>query len=96
MVVEELFYDIEIPEYFTPDGDGNNDTWYIKNARGYDRMRVKIFDRMGRLIKTMKANDYWDGTFNNSEMPSGDYWFLLKMNYLKDKREYIGHFTLYR
>ncbi|GIM49193.1 T9SS type B sorting domain-containing protein [Capnocytophaga stomatis] len=95
-VLEEIFHDIKIPNYFTPDGDGINDTWQIKNAQGYSRMKIDIYDRMGRKLKTLTSRDSWDGTFNGANLPSGDYWYHLQFNEAKDRRTYTGHFTLYR
>ncbi|MDO5608433.1 MAG: T9SS type B sorting domain-containing protein [Capnocytophaga sp.] len=93
---EEIFYDIVIPRYFSPDGDGTNDTWQIGNALGYPRMRIRIFDRFGRTITTLRPGNSWDGTFNKANLPAGDYWYELKFNERKDSRIYVGHFTLYR
>lgn len=95
-IFEEVFYDIRIPPYFTPDGNGINDTWSIKNALGYKNMRIHIFDREGRKITTLTPSESWDGTSKGKPLPSGDYWFQLIFNELRDRRIYIGHFTLYR
>jgi gliding motility-associated-like protein len=38
----------------------------------------------------------WDGKYQGVELPSGDYWYVLKLNNSKDDREFVGHFTLYR
>ncbi|CEN37021.1 T9SS type B sorting domain-containing protein [Capnocytophaga cynodegmi] len=95
-VLEEVFHDIKIPNYFTPDGDGINDSWHIKNAQGYSRMIIDIYDRTGRKLKTLTSKDSWDGTLNGKNLPSGDYWYHLQFNEAKDRRTYTGHFTLYR
>ncbi|MFK8263180.1 T9SS type B sorting domain-containing protein [Capnocytophaga canimorsus] len=94
--LEEVFFDIQIPNFFTPDGDGINDVWKIGNALAYKKMKVYIFDRFGRQIAVISSDRSWDGTWNNTPLPSGDYWFKIDFNDLKDKRIYIGNFTLYR
>ncbi|MFD1316427.1 T9SS type B sorting domain-containing protein [Namhaeicola litoreus] len=91
------FLDIEIPDFFTPEGDGINDEWYPYNIEIYPNISVKIFDRYQRLIKSYKGNQYsWDGNYENKPLPSGDYWYVIKLNETSDNREYKGHFTLIR
>ncbi len=67
----------------------------------FRNIEVMIFDRYGRLIAEFKGlkdrsiGEGWDGTYEGSNLPSGDYWFLIKLND-EDHREFTGHFTLYR
>ena len=95
-IFEEVFYDIQIPNFFTPNGDGQNDVWQIKNALAYPKMKIRIYDRFGRQISILSPKDSWDGTFQNKKLPSGDYWFEIIFNEFKDRRVYFGNFTLYR
>ncbi|SNY94994.1 T9SS type B sorting domain-containing protein [Flagellimonas pacifica] len=91
------FIDIEIPTFFTPDGDGMNDTWLPDNLEAFPNVLMIIFDRYGRELYRMKYGDSgWDGLYNNSELPTGDYWYITKLQGETDDREFIGHFTLYR
>ncbi len=87
---------IEIPKYFTPNGDGINDFWQIKNSCNQLQInsRIYIYDRYGKLIKQLSSNSKgWDGTFNGKILPSDDYWFRALLD---DGREFINHFTLKR
>ncbi|PIB26929.1 T9SS type B sorting domain-containing protein [Maribacter sp. 4G9] len=90
------FIDIEIPNFFTPDGDGENDTWIPKNIEQYPDIFIKIFDRYGREVYILAGDNGWDGLYQDTDLPTGDYWYILKLNGEEDKREFIGHFTLYR
>ena len=90
------FFDITIPDYFTPDGDGNNDTWAPIYTDNFPNLQVYIFDRYSRKIKALGQGDSWDGTYNNNPLPTGDYWYVLKLNGENDTREFVGNFTLYR
>ena len=91
------FIDIEIPNFFTPNGDGKNDTWKPKNIEVYPNIYINIYDRYGRTVYTFEDNeDGWDGIYQESDLPSGDYWYIIKMNGESDTREFVGHFTLYR
>ncbi len=67
----------------------------------FENIEVMVFDRYGRLleeligVKQRRNGEGWDGTYQGTNMPSGDYWYLIKLN--DDKgREFTGHFTLYR
>ncbi|QCX02147.1 T9SS type B sorting domain-containing protein [Aggregatimonas sangjinii] len=90
------FIDIEIPNFFTPNNDGFKDVWSIKNNEAFPNMFVSIFDRYGRTIKKFIGNGDWDGTYNNTDLPAGDYWYVIKLNGENDEREFVGHFSIYR
>lgn len=90
------YIDVEIPRYFTPNGDGTNDSWAPKNTNHYPHMTVEIFDRYGRYIKHLRKGESWDGKYQGKDLPTGDYWYIFKLNSEDDPREFKGHFTLYR
>jgi valyl-tRNA synthetase len=80
--------------YFTPNGDGYNDTWQLLGADAHPDANIYIFDRFGKLLaKIDPASDGWDGTFNGKQLPSTDYWYTIE---LKDGRTKKGHFSLVR
>ncbi len=91
------FIDIEIPNFFTPNGDGENQYWKPRNDEGFPQILTIIFDRYGREVYRMRAGDRgWDGFYQQTELPTGDYWYIIKLNGENDDREFVGHFTLYR
>ncbi|MFH7016224.1 T9SS type B sorting domain-containing protein [Flavobacterium sp. FlaQc-47] len=90
------YIDICIPNHFTPNGDGINDEWGPECSVNFKNLTYSIFDRYGRIIANYNFGQKWDGKYNGNELPSGDYWYLLKLNDAKDSREFTGHFTLYR
>ncbi|MBF02702.1 MAG: hypothetical protein CMP76_05345 [Flavobacterium sp.] len=90
------FFDVEIPDYFTPNGDGNNDGWSPNYLDNYPKAVTYVFDRYSRKIITLHPGESWDGTYMGNELPSGDYWYVLKLNGETDAREFVGNFTLYR
>lgn len=90
------FYDVEIPDYFTPDDDGNNDTWSPLYTDNFPNIVTYVFDRYGRVIITLRQGQSWDGTYKGNKLPSGDYWYVIKLNGDTDAREFVGNFTLYR
>jgi gliding motility-associated-like protein len=91
------FIDIEIPNFFTPNGDGENDLWLPENIEGWPEILIKIYDRYGRVVEdNVVSKNGWDGTYREAELPTGDYWYVIKLNGENDDREFVGHFTLYR
>ncbi|WP_421765288.1 FG-GAP-like repeat-containing protein [Ekhidna sp.] len=73
---------------FSPNGDGMNDCWEILNIGdlGNDNeCKVFVFDSRGRNILVKEnfengINCVWDGNFNNSPVPEGVYYYVLKCN----------------
>ena len=90
---------MDYPLYFTPNNDGYNDTWNIVGMQNQLQAKVCIFDRYGKLIKTLKPNSNgWDGTFKGALMPTDDYWFTV--DYIEPTTQipsvFKSHFTLKR
>lgn len=86
---------ISYPDFFTPNGDNINDTWSVKGASNFSGAEVSVFDRFGRLITVLNAqNLFWDGTLNGKLLPASDYWFVAKVN--ASFPETRGHFSLKR
>uniref|UniRef100_UPI0032B32848 T9SS type B sorting domain-containing protein n=1 Tax=Flavobacterium aestuarii TaxID=3149227 RepID=UPI0032B32848 len=90
------FVDIEIPNVFTPNGNGPNITWKPLKTENYPDIKFVVYDRYGREVGHFGAGESWDGKYKGTELPMGDYWYVLKLRHSKDDREFIGHFTLYR
>ena len=60
---------LEFPKFFTPNGDGYNDTWNIKCLRDDASASVTIFDRLGKLLFQFSPNrSAWNGTFNGIDV----------------------------
>ena len=85
---------IDYPKYFTPNGDGINDTWQIKGITDYPNAIIFIYDRYGKLLKQIASNSTgWDGTYEGEKMLSSDYWFTVRLD---NENEFKGHFSLKR
>lgn len=78
---------------FSPDGDGKNDTWEIKNIDAFPDNDLKVFDRSGNLIYKIagyNSSKYWDG----QNAPSGTYIYILRVK-IDGKDEYFkGSITM--
>jgi gliding motility-associated-like protein len=80
-VLIELLSPIEPPNVFSPNGDGINDKWYIKNVDLYNNIDVKIFNRYGVLLyerKGYNSANAWEGTHSGKPMPVGTYFYIIK------------------
>ena len=86
---------LDIPNFFTPDGDNQNDIWSVKNREFFPNIEVRIYDRYGRVVANLTEVIGWDGMYDGKAVPTGDYWYVINAND-KDKQRYVGHFTLYR
>ena len=95
-VIIKEFIDLCIPNYFTPNGDGQNDGWTIGCAPNYPNLMFSIFDRYGRKVATLRSGEKWFGTYKGNDLPAGDYWYVVETNQEDNNRDFVGHFTLYR
>jgi gliding motility-associated-like protein len=79
----------------TPNGDGVNDTWVIKNIEYYPEAQVEVFNRWGNKVFSSKgyANP-WDGTFNGQSLPVAAYYYVIKLN--NEEPPISGSITLVR
>ncbi|WP_223548189.1 T9SS type B sorting domain-containing protein [Aestuariivivens sp. NBU2969] len=94
--INNLVSVIGFPRFFTPNNDGNNDTWRVHGISNMfqPNSKIIIFNRFGKLIKQLNPLDEgWDGTLNGKELPTDDYWFVVT---LQDGRVFKSHFTLKR
>ena len=88
---------IDTPKFMTPNNDGDFDTWHITGVETLPGTIIYIFDRYGKLLKTLTSTSPgWDGIYNGNLMPSDDYWFLAKVFKNGTSFELRGHFAIKR
>jgi gliding motility-associated-like protein len=87
---------MRIPNAFTPDGDGFNDTWQIEMIELYPEAIIEIYNRWGELIfRSDKGyNTRWDGTFKGRELPIDSYHYVIIPG--GSKKPVTGNITLIR
>ncbi|MGK4569214.1 T9SS type B sorting domain-containing protein [Flavobacterium sp. 3HN19-14] len=89
---------VNSPAFFSPNGDGINDTWKIPVVSEQPGVKIFIYDRYGKLLKELQTGQDWDGRFNSFELPADDYWFTV--NYIDPltnlPKEYRSHFSIIR
>ena len=91
-VASKIIYVLNYPKFFTPNGDGLNDFWFIPNLKTKPSATISIFDRFGKLLSQLNVNSKgWNGTFNGQSLPSADYWFTLTL-FNKFAREFYDQY----
>jgi gliding motility-associated-like protein len=74
VIDSELF----IPNGFTPNGDGYNDTWEIPYLNNYPESTIKIFNRWGQELYSSNGNlNPWNGTYKGKDLPTADYYYII-------------------
>ena len=88
---------VDFPKFFTPNGDGYNDSWNISSLSGKGISKIYIFDRYGKFIKEISPLDNgWDGTINQVNLPASDYWFSVYYEENNISKVFKSHFALKR
>ncbi len=75
-------YDFFIPDGFSPNGDGRNDTFFIPNIEAiFPDFTLEILNRYGiSLFKGDINNPSWDGSSSNGTSPNGVYFYIINYN----------------
>lgn len=77
-IAPDIYKELVINNMITPNGDGVNDTWLVKNIHLFNNNDVKIYDRDGRLVFSMIGYDNsWDGKHNGNPLPEDTYYYIL-------------------
>ena len=79
-VLVKVFKALYIPDAFTPNGDGINDTWFIETLQAYPGAEVKVFNRYGQLVfDNHEKNISWDGKYKGILQTSGAYVYTIDL-----------------
>lgn len=89
---------INYPKFFTPNGDGYNETWNLPHLKvSNPNAPISIFDRMGKLVKQITpSTEGWNGFFNGQPLPATDYWFSVDYTEKGAQKTFKAHFSLKR
>jgi gliding motility-associated-like protein len=85
-----------VPNIFSPNGDGIQDYFRIKNIENYPNAKIEIFNRWGKIVYEQEnygnsqmwgeTDAWWNGSsnsnmnFGNEILPSGTYFYILYLN----------------
>lgn len=80
--------------YISPNGDGKNDVWEIKNYEVYKDFQVTIFNDAGiNIFSTKDYQNNWNGEYEGKDLPAGVYFYLVEH---EDGKKFTGSITLNR
>jgi gliding motility-associated-like protein len=100
VTIQYIYSTLLVSEGFSPNGDGVNDTWYIRSIEGFRNNSVKIFDRWGILVYQRNQYDNiqgWDGRANIGQesaklLDEGTYYYILDLG--NNKKPMSGYVTI--
>lgn len=65
---------------FSPNNDGVNDTWYIKNIENYPKAEINVYNRYGQpVLHNIGYGKPWDGKKDGKELPVGTYYYIIDL-----------------
>jgi gliding motility-associated-like protein len=71
---------VNIPNAFSPNGDGIHDTWEITNLSDYPGCTVEVYNRYGqRVFASSGYGQPWNGTVNGSPLPMATYYYVIHL-----------------
>jgi gliding motility-associated-like protein len=68
---------IALPTAFTPNGDGQNETFYPLATKAIKVTRLAIYNRWGQLVHDVSIP--WDGRYRGEPQPEGAYWYVVEI-----------------
>ncbi|WP_345257066.1 gliding motility-associated C-terminal domain-containing protein [Flaviaesturariibacter amylovorans] len=76
-----VFRKVEVPNVFTPNGDGVNDRWEIPALEAYRSYTLEVFNRWGQPV-LRRRNDPrpWTGESGGKQLPAGTYYYVLRID----------------
>jgi gliding motility-associated-like protein len=87
----------QLPKFFTPNGDGYNDTWNITDLKTKDKAIIYIFDRYGKLLREVSPNgDGGTEPLAGKPCHQQTYWFTVNYEDEGVAKEFKAHFAMKR
>ena len=86
---------VEIPNWFSPNGNGENDLWVIQGFE-LEALKLVVFNVWGQIIYQTDSDNYipWDGTYEGVSLPNGDYYYVMTSR--NEHKYYSGYVTILR
>lgn len=97
LVRDKPFVKFFIPNAITPNGDGYNDRWYIRDLERYPDNEVRIVNRWGDEVFYQKPyQNEWTGTWKGEELPGATYYYIIKIKFNNEVQDFNGPLTVVR
>lgn len=94
-VIVKVVDSFNIPNTFSPNGDGINDLWNLKLLNTYENSLVQIFNRYGQLVYAVVGyRTPFDGYFEGKPLPVGTYYYVIAPG--NGKKNITGSLTIIR
>lgn len=91
---------LNIPQWFTPNGDASNDTWKVYSLNSnddYPDALIRVYTLRGTLVFEAKGLDKeWDGRYNGEYLPTDTYYYTITLNAPYANTSYKGAVTILR
>jgi gliding motility-associated-like protein/uncharacterized repeat protein (TIGR01451 family) len=85
---------LKIPNVFTPNGDGKNDTFYLEHLDAFELNEVTVMNRWGSTVYQAKG---YTNNWNALGLSDGTYFYVVKVkNGHSDWKDYKGYVTVIR
>lgn len=96
-IVADVRIAADVPNAFSPNGDGNNDVLYVRGA-AIETFTFRLYNRWGQLIfETSSLQKGWDGTWNGKPQEADAYAYTLTATFIDGTTaSKSGHITLLR
>ncbi len=92
-----VYPEIDIPNGFSPNGDGKNDFWIIDNIQQFSDCEVEVYNRWGeQLFYSRGYNTPWDGKYKGQDLPVGTYYYIIRLHSPLYPKDYTGPLTIFR
>jgi large repetitive protein len=92
-----IFPEIFIPNGFSNNGDGKNDTWIIDNIQQFPNCTVEVYNRWGELLFTSTGyKTPFDGRYKGKDLPVGTYYYIIDLHHENFPKAYTGPLTIFR
>lgn len=67
-----------VPNAFSPNGDGINDTWKIRYLESYPDASIDVYNRAGQIVfRSIGYGTEWDGSYKGQPLPVGTYYYVI-------------------
>jgi gliding motility-associated-like protein len=95
-MIVTVFESVKVPNTFTPNGDGYNDTWEIELLKIFPEAVVEVYNTTGSIVyRSVTYQQPWDGRQNGKDLPAGTYYYTIDLKVQNAKR-LAGYVTIIR
>ncbi|MBL4657439.1 MAG: gliding motility-associated C-terminal domain-containing protein [Flavobacteriales bacterium] len=94
--------EVEIPTAFTPNDDGENDLWDLKNIKYFAESEIRVYNRWGDLVyKSVGYDSPWDGKHRvtGTNLPTAVYYYIIEnvdTEFIVEGSKLVGSVTIVR